>query len=211
MIPAGGWRSIPEMTAAAAADHGGQLAVVDGDRRLSYAELFDRVRRFGGSLVASGAEPGERVGIWAANSLEWVVAALGTLQAGGVVVPVNTRFKGAEAADVLSRSGARVLVTMTDFLGVDHVALLEDAGFALSTLRSVVVARGPAREGTETVGVLRRSGHDGGGGRGRPALPPASGPTSRRTSCSPRGPPAPPRASSRRTAGRCGWPRTGWP
>ncbi|MGO9455464.1 MAG: FadD3 family acyl-CoA ligase [Acidimicrobiales bacterium] len=149
MIPAGGWRSIPEMTAAAAADHGGQLAVVDGHRRLSYAELFDRVRRFGGSLVASGAEPGERVGIWAANSLEWVIAALGTLQAGGVVVPVNTRFKGAEAADVLSRSGARVLVTMTDFLGVDHVALLEDAGFALSTLRSVVVARGPTREGTE--------------------------------------------------------------
>ena len=82
MIPAGGWRSIPEMTAAAAADHGERTAVVDGDRRLTYAELFDRVRRFGGSLVASGAEPGERVGIWAANGLEWVVAALGDAAGG---------------------------------------------------------------------------------------------------------------------------------
>ena len=46
-------------------------------------------------------------------------------QAGAVLVPVNTRFKGPEAADILRRSRARALVTVTDFLGTDYVAMLE--------------------------------------------------------------------------------------
>ena len=83
------------------ADHGDRLAIVDGDRRLSYTELGDQVQRFASSLVASGIDSRERVAIWSANSLEWVVAALGTLEAGCVVVPINTRFKGAEAANIL--------------------------------------------------------------------------------------------------------------
>ena len=61
------------------------------------------------ALLASGIERGDRVAVWAPNSLEWIVAALGVTTAGGVLVPVNTRFKGAEAAYVLARSGARVL------------------------------------------------------------------------------------------------------
>ena len=82
--------------------------------------------------------------IWAFNSAEWIVAALGLFQAGAVLVPVNTRFKGAEAADILRRSRARVLVTVTDFLGTDYVAMLRATGADLPDLETVVVARGPA-------------------------------------------------------------------
>ena len=70
----------------------------------------------------------------------------------------NTRFKGAEAADLLARSGARVLVTVTDFLGTDYVAMLEGSGTPLPGLETVVVARGagdgPARcrGGTSSAG-----------------------------------------------------------
>ena len=52
------------------------------------------------------------------------MAFLGLSAAGAVLVPVNTRFKGAEAADILQRSRAKVLVTVTDFLGTDYVAML---------------------------------------------------------------------------------------
>ena len=97
---------------------------------------FDEARRFGAALVASGVEPGDRVAIWAPNSAEWIVALLGLFQAGAVLVPVNTRFKGGEAADILARSGARVLVTVTDFLGTDYVAMLEDAGVELPDLET---------------------------------------------------------------------------
>ena len=62
--------------------------------------------------------------LWAPNSPEWILAVLGLFQAGAVLVPVNTRFKGVEAGDILARSGARALVTVTDFLGTDHLGLL---------------------------------------------------------------------------------------
>ena len=75
--------------------------------------------------MASGVEPGDRVAIWAFNSAEWIVAVLGVFEAGAVLVPINTRFKGAEAATSCVRSRARVLVTVTDFLGTDYVAMLD--------------------------------------------------------------------------------------
>ena len=103
-----------------------------------------RPARFGAALVSAGVEPGDRVAIWCHNCAEWVVAVLGIFEAGAVLVPVNTRFKGAEAADILSRSGARVLVTVTDFLGTDYVAMLEDTGVALPALETIVTAHGGA-------------------------------------------------------------------
>jgi len=131
--------TIPALTAAAAERFGDSLAVVDGDDCLTYRELLDRARSFGTALVATGVQAGETVAIWAPNGAPWIIAALGTWQAGAVVVPVNTRFKGREAADILRRSRARVLVTATDFLGVDYVELLEQADQELPDLGEVVV------------------------------------------------------------------------
>ena len=129
-----------------------------------------------------------------------------------MLVPVNTRFKGAEAADILGRSGARALVTVTDFLGTDYVALLDDAGVDLPRLETVVVAHGPVPAGAESWAGVPGPGHDAGAGRGGPAprrrraptIPSdilfTSGTTGRAR-----------RASSRPTVARCGWPPTGWP
>ena len=150
--------TIPALAAAAAERFGDGLAVVDGDTRLTFAGLVEDARTFGAALVASGVEPGDRVAIWAPNSAEWIVAALGLWQAGAVLVPVSTRFKGLEAADILSRSHARVLVTVTDFLATDYVGMLRGAGVDLPDLRTTVIARGKAPEGTESrEGFLARA------------------------------------------------------
>jgi acyl-CoA synthetase (AMP-forming)/AMP-acid ligase II len=141
-------RTIPALTAAAADRFGDGLAVVDGEARLTYAELFEEARTFGAALVAAGIEPGDRVSIWAFNCLEWIVSAVGLWQAGAVLVPINTRFKGGEAADILARSRARALVTVSDFLDTDYVGMLRAAGVDLPDLQTVIVARGKAPEGT---------------------------------------------------------------
>ena len=142
--PSGSWASIPAMTAGAADRFGDRPAIVDGDTAWTYAELNESARTFGAALVASGVERGDRVAIWAPNAGEWVVAVLGLLQAGAVLVPVNTRFKGAEAAVILERSRARVLVTVTDFLDTDYLAMLDETGAELPDLETIIVARGPA-------------------------------------------------------------------
>ncbi len=81
------------------------LAEVDGDR-VSYQELWDRGARVAGGLRKEGISPGDRVAIRLPNCNEWLVAFFGILMAGGVVVPVNTRFTDAEAQYVLDDSGS---------------------------------------------------------------------------------------------------------
>jgi acyl-CoA synthetase (AMP-forming)/AMP-acid ligase II len=153
--------TIPGLLADAAARAGDQLAIADGEAALTYAELLDAARTFGAALVASGIEPGDRVAIWAPNSAEWATAFLGLSSAGAVLVPVNTRFKGSEAADILGRSGARVLVTVTDFLGTDYPAMLAESGADLPDLQTTVVIRGPVGEGAVSWSdFLARAGDD---------------------------------------------------
>jgi acyl-CoA synthetase (AMP-forming)/AMP-acid ligase II len=142
--------TIPAISAAAAVQFGARVAIEDGPIRLTYAELAEQARTFGAALAASGIEPGDRVAVWAFNCSEWVVALLGLSQAGAVLVPINTRFKGGEAADILGRSRARLLVTVTDFLGTDYVSMLRATGSDLPDLKTIVVARGPVADGAES-------------------------------------------------------------
>ena len=141
-LPDGGVRSIPALAQWAAARYGDAEAVVDGTTRLTFRELAALARRATRGAIAQGIEPGDRVAIWAPNSWEWIVAALGALGAGAWLVPVNTRFKGDEAAYVLDRSGAVALFTLRGFLDTDYVALLRDAAPDLPCLEHPVLLAG---------------------------------------------------------------------
>ncbi|MBX9361861.1 FadD3 family acyl-CoA ligase [Streptomyces sp. WAC04114] len=121
------WESVPDLVTTAAERYADVEAVVEGRARVTYAELGARVERAAAACLVTGVEPGDRVAIWAPNSLDWIVAALGAVSAGAVLVPLNTRFKGAEAADVLRRSGARLLFITGTFLGTSYVASLRRA------------------------------------------------------------------------------------
>ena len=107
--------------------YGDRLAVIDGPRRLSYADLAAQARTMTRALMASGVQAGDRVAIWLPNTVHWLVAALGAHGAGASLVPMNTRYTGYEAADVLRRTGARVLFLPDRFLGQDYLAALVQA------------------------------------------------------------------------------------
>jgi acyl-CoA synthetase (AMP-forming)/AMP-acid ligase II len=141
------WSTIPAMLRDAARRFGNADAIVDGERRVSYTDLASRAADVARALMASGIAPGERIAVWAPNSLEWIVAALGVTTAGAVLVPVNTRFKGAEAAYVLARSDAHVLFTVRGFLDTDYPALLAGSGVALPSLEHIVVMSGDTGDG----------------------------------------------------------------
>jgi acyl-CoA synthetase (AMP-forming)/AMP-acid ligase II len=137
--------TLPALASAAAQRFGERTAVEDGGVRLSFAELEGAARRATRGFLAAGVAPGDRVAVWAPNQHEWIVAALGVHGAGGVLVPINTRWKGAEAGYVLRKSGARILCTVDEFLGTHYPALL--AGEELPALERIVCLRGEA-EGT---------------------------------------------------------------
>jgi acyl-CoA synthetase (AMP-forming)/AMP-acid ligase II len=144
------WGTIPGLVEDAAARFGELEAVVDfhGPRgtttRLTFDQLADEVAAATRAIVANGIDRGDRVAIWAPNCAEWIVAALGAVGAGALLVPLNTRFKGAEAAYILRESGARMLFTVEGFLGTDYPKLLAEAASAgerVPDLERVVVLR----------------------------------------------------------------------
>src|ERR1039457_2669071 len=148
------------MAAVAADSFDAHLAIEDGPTRLTYAELFAEGRTFAAALVASGVDPGDRVGLWAFNCAEWVIALLGISMAGSILVPINTRFKGREAADLLDRSGATALVTVTDFLDTDYVAMLRPTEVPLPELQTIIVARGDVPDAPEPRATFRQRATD---------------------------------------------------
>ncbi|MHC5257736.1 FadD3 family acyl-CoA ligase [Streptomyces sp. UC4497] len=132
--------SIPNVVRRAAAQYGDALALVDGTTRWSFRELERRTTRAVRAALALGVSPGDRVGICAPNCAEWIVAALAVQGAGGIVVPLNTRFKAAELAYILRKSGAKVLFA-SPFLDTDYVADLRKHEPELAALRTTVSLR----------------------------------------------------------------------
>lgn len=135
-------RTLPQVVSDAAAAYGTRVAITDDDVQLTYAELDAARVQSGRAFVAAGLEKGERVAIWAPNIYQWIIAAIGAQSVGGVLVPLNTRYKGSEAAYILRASGAKMLFTVSEFLGARYPDMLADQ--ALPELQSTVMLRGEA-------------------------------------------------------------------
>ncbi len=99
---------------AAAVASGEAPALVQGDRRLSWAELDAAVDRAAAGFAAAGLAAGDRVAVQLPNGIDWVLAAVGAMRAGLVVVPVNTAYTDPELEHLLVDSGARLLVGPTE-------------------------------------------------------------------------------------------------
>jgi HIP---CoA ligase len=138
--------TIPALVRHAAAAYGDREGMVDGDVRMSFADLAQAVHAAARALIASGVAPGDRVAVWAPNIHEWAVVGLAIHSCGAVLIPLNTRFKGAEAGYVIGASGARRLFTVTDFLDTNYVELLA-AGNHRDALDEIVVLRGTVPAG----------------------------------------------------------------
>ena len=96
----------------------GKLAVVEGDQRLTYAEIWRDARCCAAALLQRGVRPGTRVAILGPNVVDFVRGYYAILAAGGVVVPVPTLLNGEEAGYILDHSGAELLLCAADFTDV---------------------------------------------------------------------------------------------
>jgi fatty-acyl-CoA synthase len=116
-----------------AAVFGDKVAIVYGDRRVTYREFAAEATRLARALHASGVEPGDRVAYLCPNVPELLVAHFGVPLAGAVLVAVNTRLAPDEVRHILDHSGAKVVVADTAL----H-STLEPVAASLKTVREVV-------------------------------------------------------------------------
>ncbi len=159
--------TIPRLAQWAGERFAAASAIEDGDTRITFAELAAAALRAARAFIVAGVVAGDRVGLWAPNIHEWIVAALGIQSAGGVLVPFSTRMKGAEAAYILDKSGAEIVCTVGEFLGTNYAALLRQQ--ELPGLRTTVLLRGVGA-GTVAWGEFLAAGDSVGEGEARARL-----------------------------------------
>ena len=118
-------KTIPQMFFEAVAKRGDAVSIVDefSGKKWSYEELGEAVSQVGRAILEMGLAKDDRVSIWAPNMVEWVVIALGVQSAGGVLVPLNTRFKGREAGFILKKGKVKFLFSIDEFSGNNYVDL----------------------------------------------------------------------------------------
>ena len=114
-------------------------ALFDRGRAVSYRELDRESARVAQGLRGLGVRAGDRVALWLPNVTAWLAAIFACARLGAIAVCVNTRFRSHELADILQRSGARVLLFWPEFKGIDFAGILAacDAG-ALERLECLI-------------------------------------------------------------------------
>jgi len=136
--------TLPALLREAAERFGDHAAYVEHSRALSYADLLRRVEGAAAGFAEDGAGPGDRVVLWGPNSTDWAVAALAVTYAGGILVPVNSRYTGHEVADIVTRTDAKRVVVHDRFLGRNQIDELAQAGVSDNV---VTLGQATARDG----------------------------------------------------------------
>ena len=134
--------SQPDLLAVYAANQPDKVAVIQGDRRVAFAELNRRSNQVAHALFELGIERGDRVAIMSLNSIEGSEVAAALRKCGAMVVPVNFRLRGPEVAYILNDSGARFVVS-----GPEFVEVFEEARPQVEGERRWIAYGGAARPG----------------------------------------------------------------
>src|SRR5476649_2466770 len=118
--------TIGETWNAIVTEHGAHEALVSRAQgiRWTYAELNVQVERCARGLLAAGVAKGDRVGIWAPNSAEWVIVQFATARLGAILVNLNPSYRAYELEYALRQSGCSLLVHALGFKDADYRELL---------------------------------------------------------------------------------------
>ena len=123
------------------------VAIVDDGCAMTYRELALRVQGAGRGAIAAGIAHGDRVAVWAPNSVRWIIAALGLQSIGAVLVPINTRYKRGEAVYPIVRTGAKALLVENGFMEIDGeaaaAAATQEGGRTVSLIDIGADSEGP--------------------------------------------------------------------
>ncbi len=115
-----------DLTDTAAARWGDREALVFRDRRFSFRQIAAEVDRLARGLIHIGVGPGEKVALWLLNCPEWIFAMFALAKIGAVHVPINTRFRTVDLAQVLERSNAAALMTHDVSGPVDYLGMVRE-------------------------------------------------------------------------------------
>jgi len=115
-------------------------ALLHGERTISFAELHEQSLRVAQGLADLGVGPADRVALWLPNVPAYLFLYFACTRLGAIAVAVNTRFRAVEVADIVGRSGAKVLACAPGFRRIDFLSILAGVDpHALDRLAAIVI------------------------------------------------------------------------
>ena len=102
------------------------LVVRHQNVRLTYAQLKSRVDALACGLMRLGLEPGDRIGIWSQNNMEWALTQFASAKAGLVLVNINPAYRRSELEYALNKVGCRALVLSPAFKTSNYLEMIAD-------------------------------------------------------------------------------------
>jgi fatty-acyl-CoA synthase len=149
------WSNVGEALDESCSHHGDREAVVFPEQglTLSYAQLQQHVDYTARGLMALGAQKGDIFALWAENGAEWIIIQFALAKVGGVLLPLSTEYRSSELGYILKHSGAKFLMTMEGFRGMDCIALIRELIPEIgSTEGTLLSPRFPALQGVVLLG-----------------------------------------------------------
>lgn len=154
--------TIPELLVQTAARFPNHVAAIFEAQgiRWTYRDLIREVDALAGGLLQLGLKPGDRVGVWAPNCAEWLLAQFATARLGIILVNVNPAYRPFELSYALKKTGCTALILAAQFKNSDYVAMLSEVvpeiaasdpgalhAAELPDLRAVIVTEAEAPDG----------------------------------------------------------------
>lgn len=140
-----GCRRVHDLLASHASAIPDATAAVDGDTRLTYAELAERVDKIARALIAAGIEPGDRVATMVPPSLEFWLTYLASASIGATWMGLNPRYQLPEYEYLLSDAAPKLVFSVTKYEDRPYCAELQEVGQPVGQFVSFGRAVGRAR------------------------------------------------------------------
>jgi fatty-acyl-CoA synthase len=123
------------------------LVMPHQDIRWTYRQLNDEVDRVARGLLARGYAKGDRLGVWAPNVVEWVLAQFATAKIGVIQVNINPAYRSNELAYALRQSGCRGVIAARQFKTSNYVKMLEEVRDECPELKEIIFIDDPGQPG----------------------------------------------------------------
>jgi fatty-acyl-CoA synthase len=135
----------------------GATAFIHGDRHITFAELLKAAQCGAQGLADLGVGPGDRVALWLPNVPAYPILYFACARLGAIAVAVNTRYRSVEVADIVGRSGAKVLACAPGFRRIDFLSILAEIDpAALDHLAAIVTVGDEPATPPQAIERLRR-------------------------------------------------------
>jgi fatty-acyl-CoA synthase len=104
--------------------------------RWSYRQFGEAVDAFAAGLLGLDLQPGDRIGIWSPNNIEWLITQFASAKAGLILVNINPAYRKAELSYTLQKVGCKALILASAFKSSDYIGMLRNISYSITTSKA---------------------------------------------------------------------------